>query len=113
DALSHFVSQWTGVRRLDITTKNTTLFPEFSPELRDAMAAELRAFVDHVLWSGAPTLRALLTEPVAFVNGPLAELYGVALPPGGGETLQRVDLPAHQNRAGILTQAALLSVQGH
>lgn len=112
-ALAHFVSQWTGMRRLEITTKSTTLFPLYSTELRDAMARELPAFLDYVLWTGDRSLHTLLTAPIAFVSGPLAALYGVTAPPGSETTPVRVDLPAQQGRAGILTQAGFLSVQGH
>jgi hypothetical protein len=110
-AIANFFEQWTGARRLEVTTKSTDLFPEFTTEVRGAMAAELPAFVEHVLWSGDRSLKALLTESVAFVNAPLAAVYGVAAPATSG--LQAVSLPAAQGRAGILTQAGFLSVQGH
>lgn len=110
-ALASFFEQWSGATRLDVITKNTTLFPSYSTELRDAMARELPAFVEHVLWSGDRSLRALLTEPVAFVSGPLAQLYGVSAPASATPTL--VNLPDAQGRSGLLTQAGFLSVQGH
>lgn len=112
-AVSNFVSQWTGARRLDITTKDAALFPEFTTEARAAMAAELSAFVDHVMWEGDHTLTSLLTAPIGFVNESLAPIYGVSVPLGGSGALQRVDLPPEQGRAGLLTQAGFLSVQGH
>ena len=111
-AVSSFFEQWTGSRRLAVTTKSTTAFPDFTLELGSAMAAELPAFVDHVLWSGDRSLKTLLTAPVAFVNAPLAAVYGVTAPAGSG-ALQRVDLLASQERSGILTQAGFLSVQAH
>jgi hypothetical protein len=110
-AVAHFFRQWTGTTRLDITSKSSTLFPSFTEELRAAMKAELPAFLEHVIWSGDHNLRTLFTAPVAFVSGPLAQLYGVPAPAGTGPAL--VDLPAEQGRAGILTQAGFLSVQGH
>lgn len=112
-AVASFFEQWTGSRRLQVTTKSTTAFPEFTLELSSAMAAELPAFVEHVLWSGDRSLKTLLTAPVAFVNAPLAAVYGVTAPAGNGVGLQRVDLPATQDRSGILTQAGFLSVQAH
>jgi hypothetical protein len=112
-ALSNFVSQWIGERRLDITAKDTNLFPEFTGEVREAMRAELLAFVDYVLWTGDHTLKTLLTAPVAFVNEPLAQVYGVTAPAGATTELQMVELPAEQGRAGLLTQAGFLSVQAH
>lgn len=108
-----FFEQWSGTRRLATTSKSPTAFPAFTPALRDAMAAELPAFIEHVLWSGDRTLRALLTEPSAFVNAALAEVYGVAAPPVGSAGPALVALPPEQGRSGLLTQAGFLSVQGH
>jgi len=113
-ALNNFFEQWTSTRRLAITTKNTTLFPAFTNELRDAMAKELPAFLNDVLWSGDRKLQTLLTSPVAYVSGPLAQLYEVTPPaPNADGSPARVELPAQQARAGLLTQAGFLAVQGH
>jgi hypothetical protein len=109
-ALGNFFGQWTGTHRLDITTK-ATAFPLFTAGAKAAMKQELPAFLDYVLSTGDHSLSTLLTAPVAFVNDDLAPVYGVAAP--GSSALQRVDLPASQGRAGILTQAGFLSVQGH
>lgn len=111
--VSHFFDQWTSVTRLDLMTKNTALFPAFSEALRDAMARELPAFVDYVVWDADHMLGTLLTAPYGFVSGPLADLYGVAAPSGSETTPALVTLPEQQGRAGILTQAGFLSVQGH
>jgi hypothetical protein len=108
-AISHFFQQWTGAQRLAITTKSPDAFPEFTAEVKEAMAAELPAFVQRVLGAGDGTLRTLLTEPVAYVNAALAPFYGVTAPSAPGF----VTLPLEQGRSGILTQAGLLSVQGH
>jgi hypothetical protein len=112
-AIGSFFEQWTATRRLSITTKNTSTFPAFSSELRNAMAKELPAFVNDVLWNGNGQLSTLLTAPVAFVSGPLAELYGVSAQPSADGSPVKVNLPANQQRAGLLTQAGFLSVQGH
>lgn len=112
-AIGSFFEQWTSTRRLSITTKNSDQFPSYTTELRDAMAKELPAFVNDVLWNGDGQLRTLLTAPVAFVSGPLAQLYGVQAPASADGSPVKVSLPANQQRAGILTQAGFLSVQGH
>jgi len=113
-AIGSFFEQWASTRRLSITTKNTATFPAFSTELRAAMAKELPAFISDVLWNGDGRLSTLLTAPVAFVSGPLAKLYGVSQPPANADgTPVKVTLPENQKRAGLLTQAGFLSVQGH
>jgi hypothetical protein len=112
-AITEFYNQWIGTSRLGITSKDTVAFPAYSSELRDAMAREVPAFVQYVLWTGDHKLSTLLTSQNAFVSGPLAQLYGVTAPAGAAATPQMVTLPATQERAGLLTQAAFLAVQAH
>lgn len=112
-AVSNFFEQWTGARRLAITSKNSALFPMFSNALREAMAKELPAFVEDLLWHGDGRLSTLLTAPVAFVSGPLAQVYGVDSPGSSDGVPLKVTLPANQRRSGILTQAGFMTVQGH
>lgn len=111
-AISDFYDQWMSTSRLDIITKDHTLFPKYSADVQTAMASELPAFVQYVLWGGGDrTLKTLLTSQVAFVNPALAPVYGVPAPTGTALTM--VTLPAAQGRAGILTQAGFLAVQAH
>jgi len=112
-SLTNFFTQWSGLSRLEITTKNATLFPRYSEEVQEAMAQEFPAFLDDMLERGDATLRTLLTSESAFVTGPLADLYGVSAPSGGGATPRKVTLPDEHERAGLLTQAGFLSVQSH
>jgi hypothetical protein len=112
-AVTNFFEQWSGTRRLATTSKSGTAFPSFTPALRDAMAAELPAFVEHVLWSGDRSVGALLTAPSAFVNAALAEVYGVAAPAASSGGLLLAPLPVEHGRSGLLTQAGFLAVQGH
>jgi hypothetical protein len=110
-ALAEFYGQWIGTSRLDITSKNTSLFPAFSDAVRADMMKELPAFLDYVLFQSDHKLATLLTSPVAFVSGATAPIYGVTAPAGGG--LGQVSLPDSQARAGVLTLASFLSVQSH
>src|SRR5690606_29966208 len=63
-------------------------------------------FVDHVYWD-AGNASALFTSKVVYVTPRLATLYGVAPP---STDLAPVELP---DRAGLLTQPALLAVLAH
>jgi hypothetical protein len=112
-AVTDFFNQWLGTNRLELTTKSSMLFPSYSPALRDAMARELPAFVEHVLWSGDRKWSSLLTAPVGFVSGPLAQLYGISARGLDGASPREVTLPAHQGRAGFLTLAGFASVHAH
>ena len=109
-AITDFYNQWLGTSRLDIMTKSTSLFPQYSDAVRDAMKLETPAFVEYVLWTGDHKLSTLLTSPTAFVSSALAPIYGVTTT---STTPQMMSLPAAQARAGILTQASFLAVQAH
>jgi hypothetical protein len=93
---------------LEEAQKQPELYPEYGPALQDAMRTELEAFVADVL-AGDASFEQLLTSNRAYVNGPLAALYGVQGGPTGDDEWAWVELPATQ-RAGVLTRAAFLSV---
>jgi hypothetical protein len=107
-AVAEFYRQWLGVSDLENVKKDATAYPEFTPALQAAMAAELPAFVEHVIWSADRSLTTLLTAPIGFVGSSfLAEIYGVEPPTDAGLSPIMLD-PAQ--RAGVLTQAAVLAV---
>jgi hypothetical protein len=81
---------------------------EFTPALAQAMLGETERFIDDVMWKGKPTLGELLSSRKSFIDRTLAPIYGVKAPTTSGfvETM----LPATE-RAGILTQASLLTIE--
>lgn len=108
-AIRRFVNQWLAVDSITATQKNTTKFPMFDDKMKNAMLAESSRFVDSVLWEKDGTVKTLLTAPFTFINSTLAPLYGVP-DPGKGDTLVMTNLDPRQ-RAGILTQPAVMSVE--
>lgn len=57
--------------------KDSLRFPEFDPELRQAMIEDSHQFISHVFTEGDGTVATLLTAPYAFPKGPLLKLYGI------------------------------------
>lgn len=112
--VQRFVSQWLQIdggqlhHALEDVTKDETLFPEMSPELLAAMRVETEAFVRRTFFDEGGSFADLLSANYAYVNGPLAELYGVD-GPTDADTWEWVTLPADQ-RAGLFTRAAFLTV---
>jgi uncharacterized membrane protein YgcG len=105
-----FFAQILGLRRLDGTTKDASLFPAWSPALAGSMREETLRLVDDVVWERGVDVRELLTADYAFVDDVLATLYGLDAPPA---PFAKVKLPASQGRRGILGEASILSVQAH
>ena len=106
DGLRSFHRQWLGLARLETEQKDAAVFPAFTPELKDAMVEETLRFCADAVLAGGDTVKTLLTSNATFVNAPLAKLYGVAPPSGGGFT--RVTLPPRE-RAGVLTHASVMA----
>src|SRR5207248_1392492 len=42
--INDFLDQWIELRKIDFTSPDVKLYPEFRPDLRDAMIAETRAY---------------------------------------------------------------------
>ncbi len=104
DALFTFFEQWLDLDEVHKLEKDTRVYPEWGEPLREAFAAEARAFVNEVVWADGD-LRGLYDADYTFVNQRLARLY--ELPEPDGDEWQRVPLPGE--RAGLLTQGALMA----
>jgi hypothetical protein len=86
-------------------------FPLFTNALIDEMTTEARLFLDEALWNG--NLTDLLLSRTTFLNTNLAtNIYTVPVPPGASATtFVRTTLPTDR-RAGLLTNAAVLTSRG-
>ena len=110
ETVSEFVEEWLGLDQVAERPKDPKLYPEFNDDLKAAMIAEARAFVSNVVFDGDSTLSTLLTAN-----------FSLRQPAAGGGlrhdrrhrawTSSSADLDANQ-RAGLLTQAAFLTVTG-
>lgn len=109
--VNEFVTQWIGTGPLLLTNKDAQIYPGFTPELREAMAAEQAAFVEHVLYEGTGTLEELLQADYVLVSDTLAAFYGLPLP--GSDVPVRVELPAGSQRGGLFTLGSVLASHAH
>ena len=111
-AVQRFMSSWMQLdggilhHALEEAEKDATLYPEFNPELVAAMRAETEAFIRRTFEEDGG-FDELLSARYAYVNGPLATLYGVA-GPADASTWEWVELD-QSKRSGLLTRAAFLT----
>lgn len=105
----NFAAQWLETRNLESVKPDPQKFPEWGPELRDAMRTETRMFFDAVLRDNRP-ISDFLDARYTFLNERLAKHYGI----GGvkGPDFRRVELATDQ-RGGILGQAGVLTVSSY
>ena len=106
---SNFAGQWLETRNLDSVKPDPQKFPEWGPDLRDAMKAETRLFFEWVLRENRP-MSDFLDAKYTFLNDRLAKHYGIA--GVTGPEFRRVELTTDQ-RGGILSQAAVLTVSSY
>ncbi|MDP1920946.1 MAG: DUF1592 domain-containing protein [Myxococcales bacterium] len=104
DTVASFHDQLLQVQKVNDVTRNTTLFPEFSPALRGSMAEEQRAFVRHVVLDQRAGLSTLLTAPYSFLDANTARVYGNT----GVTSLSKVTF-TDGKRSGLLTQLGFLA----
>jgi mono/diheme cytochrome c family protein len=105
----NFAGQWLQTRALDSASPDPKKFPDWSPELREAMKAETQLFFEAMLRENRP-LGEFLDAGFTFLNGPLAKHYGIE----GihGPDFRRVELTTEQ-RGGVLSQASVLTVTSY
>jgi hypothetical protein len=108
DAIVDFHRQWLAFDRVFEENKDPELFPDWSEDLRAAMREESDRFVAWNFEEGDGTIASLLTSNVSFVNGVLAEFYGVD---ASGDDFQQVTLP--EERSGLLTRGTFLASRSH
>jgi hypothetical protein len=98
------------LRYLDETAKNGDDFPEWTPEIAEAMRQETLLLVDDVVWERDADIRSLYNADYTFVNDQLASYYDIPTPGAGGQ-FEKVDWPSEQMRAGFTSQGAFLAHQ--
>ena len=106
---ANFAGQWLEIRNLDVVKPDPDKFPEWGPELRDAMKTETRMFFEYVLRENRP-LSDFIDAKYTFLNARLAKFYGI--PGVTGPDFRRVELTTGQ-RGGLLSQASVLTVSSY
>jgi mono/diheme cytochrome c family protein len=106
---ANFAGQWLETRNLDFVKPDPKKFPEWGPELRDAMKEETRLFFEYVLRENRP-VSDFLNAKYTFLNERLAKFYGIA--GVTGPDFRRVELATDQ-RGGVLSQAGVLTVSSY
>jgi hypothetical protein len=103
--IANKVGSWLTIKKTEATVKDPTIFPEFTPAVKDALTSSAQLFLQDVVFSGK--LGDLVTSRKMFLNKDLAALYGV--PGVTSATLVPVDVTLPERAGGILTQPAVLA----
>ncbi len=102
--IEDFTNQWLELSRLDETTPDPQLYPEYRFLLHEAMAAETRSFVRELIQNDLP-VRAMIQPNFAMLTQRLAEHYNIE--GVQGVEVRKVPLDKNSLRGGLLGQAAI------
>ncbi|MEZ6087444.1 MAG: DUF1592 domain-containing protein [Pirellulaceae bacterium] len=73
--LRGFFRQWLALDRAEEMSKDTELYPHFSPELVSDLRLSLDLFLEDVFWGDTPDYRRLLLSDTMYVNHRIADFY--------------------------------------
>jgi hypothetical protein len=109
--MGEFAAQWLGSDEVATAQKNSDLFPDFTPEVGEAMAAEVKAFFTYVFYDQSQGFSDLFSADYVFVNNALANYYGLGsagTDSSDPEDFVKVDSTS-ANRGGLMTMGAFLA----
>ncbi len=106
---ANFAGQWLEVRNLDSIKPDPQKFPDWTPELRDAMKAETQMLFLEILRSNRP-ISDFIDARYTFLNERLARHYGIE--GVAGPEFRRVELTTAE-RGGVLSHGSVLAVSSY
>jgi len=104
--LREFFLQWLRVDQVPALVKDARRYPDFDAAVASDLRTSLELSLENVAWGERADYRELMLTDKLYLNGRLAKLYGVNLPPDA--PFQPVALDTGE-RAGILTHPYLLA----
>ena len=104
DHFGEFAAQWLHTDQVLSVTKSTEQFPDFTQDVRAAMAQEVREIFKHVMFDDNQPVTNIFSD-FSFLNSTLADFYGV----GGANGNNFVKVSNLGERGGVLTSGAFMS----
>lgn len=101
-----FFHQWLNLGHFQELSKSDAAYPEFDKQIVSDLRTSLELFVDDIVWSDNSDYRQLLLSETAYLNGRLAEFYGVD--DYEGEAFERIEFQP-EIRAGLVSHPFLLA----
>ncbi len=102
-----FIDQWLDLKKIDATSPDDKLYPEFDAALQLSAVRETQLFFHELLTENRSLMDSVQSD-WTYLNAPLGWLYG--LPEITGHEMRKVKLPAGSHRGGFMTQASILKV---
>ncbi len=112
-ALRQFFVERLRLDTLGSLTKDSLLFPTYTPAVRSSLREETLLLFDDIVWERDEDFRKILTAPYTFADATLRSFYDFPETPDAGAGFTRVSYDGGGHRSGFLTQGAFLSAYAH
>jgi len=109
-ALQDFADQWLDIENMNAVTKDTQFMKWTANVASDLHTETLTTFAQSVLTGS--DYKTLLTSPSSYINGDLANFYGVSAGNASFDAPTNVNTSSNP-RFGILTQGSVLAAHAH
>jgi len=107
---TEFFGQWLGFYHFDqFRGVDTSRFPEFKDDVRNAMYDEAISFFEYIVRNNRPALE-MLTADYTFLSKPLADFYGVKRDIKSLDRAEKIEDANALGRGGLLRLGAVLTV---
>ncbi|HET6584338.1 MAG TPA: DUF1592 domain-containing protein, partial [Nannocystaceae bacterium] len=106
--VANFANELYRLWQLDEKTKDSVLFPEWTPTLKAVLRDELLARIENVVFTQPGDFFSLYDDKTVFVNNELARLYG--LPETDPDSFRAATLPDDDPRKGLIGSAFVLAM---
>jgi hypothetical protein len=109
--VTDFVAQWLRTEEAAAGNKDATIYPAFTPEIREAIVEEQRRFIEDIVFTKNGTFEDLFLADYVIVNDALARFYGLQGPGNGG--FGKVTTDTETGRGGLLGLGTVLAAHAH
>jgi hypothetical protein len=114
DGVSDHFDELLQLKLLATKGKDSGIYPEFNPALRDAMKEEVLRFVLDIVLDNPRNFFRILDDEQRFINTLLAsDVYGIAPPASDWDLVDFATVAPEQMRVGVMTMPALMTVHSH
>jgi hypothetical protein len=104
--LQSFLLAWLKLDEVPDIVKGSKSFPDFDTTTASELRTSLELFLENTAGSKDSDYREMMLSPNVFLNGRLAKMYGISLPPDAPFQLVSLDT---DKRSGLITQPYILS----
>jgi hypothetical protein len=104
--IQSFLHHWLQMDHIEVVSKDSKVYPGFTPEIIADLRTSLNLFLEESFWSDSSDYRRLLLEDDLYVNNRLATFYGIEA--NTGDDFVKVNFESKE-RSGVLTHPYLLA----